>query len=217
MSKYNKEELKNLIFAKNLSYEAIGRMYGVTGNAIKKAAKRLGIQLKPRRCINPCEDFVKNAVIRSNVNKFSDVEFIQIINSSVGWKEIADSLGYSNGVSSNVKYRIKERCIKLGISPNIKKISPVLLKTKKQLISERKNYQSYRSSIRKLAETIYKNSNKELKCAVCGYDKHVEIAHIKAVSEFDENSTIASINTLENLIALCPNHHWEFDNNLLRL
>lgn len=58
-SRYNKETLKTLIFDKNLSYESIGRTYGVTGNAIKKAAKRLGIQLKPRRRINPCEVFSK--------------------------------------------------------------------------------------------------------------------------------------------------------------
>lgn len=46
MSKYNKEELENLILIQNLPYEAIGRMYGVTGNAIKKAAIRLGIKKK---------------------------------------------------------------------------------------------------------------------------------------------------------------------------
>ena len=55
MSKYNKEELENLILIQNLPYEAIGRMYGVTGNAIKKAAIRLGIELPSRRKINPCE------------------------------------------------------------------------------------------------------------------------------------------------------------------
>lgn len=216
-SKYNKEILKTLIFDKNLSYESIGRTYGVTGNAIKKAAKRLGIQLKPRRRINPCEVFIKNNCKRSNVDRVSDRKFIQIINSNNGWKEITDSLGYSNGVGSGVKYKIKERCTKLGISPKIKKISPVLSKTKGQLKSERKTYQSYRSTVRKLAEKIYKESNKEMKCIVCGYNKHVEIAHIKAVSDFDDNSRISSINALENLIALCPNHHWEFDNNLIKL
>ena len=36
MSKYNKEELENYILVENLSYEAIGRIFGVTGNAIKK-------------------------------------------------------------------------------------------------------------------------------------------------------------------------------------
>lgn len=60
MSKYNKEELENLILIQNLPYEAIGRMYGVTGNAIKKAAIRLGIELPSRRKINPCETFNKD-------------------------------------------------------------------------------------------------------------------------------------------------------------
>lgn len=35
MSKYNKEELENLILIQNLSYEAIGRLYGVTGITAK--------------------------------------------------------------------------------------------------------------------------------------------------------------------------------------
>lgn len=60
MSKYNKEELENLILVQNLSYEAIGRLYGVTGNAIKKAASRLEINLPSRRKINPCETFNKD-------------------------------------------------------------------------------------------------------------------------------------------------------------
>lgn len=46
-----------------------------------------------------------------------------------------------------------------------------------------------------------------MKCAICGYDKHVEIAHIKPVSDFADSCTIAEINSIDNLIALCPNHH----------
>lgn len=45
----------------------------------------------------------------------------------------------------------------------------------------------------------------------------MEIAHIKAVSEFEESSTIAEINSIDNLIALCPNHHWEYDNGIIKL
>ena len=46
---------------------------------------------------------------------------------------------------------------------------------------------------------------------VCGYDKTYEVAHIKAVSEFSDDALISEINDINNLIALCPNHHWEFD------
>lgn len=84
-------------------------------------------------------------------------------------------------------------------------------------MTDRKNYQSYRSAIRKLSAAIYDNSGKPHKCAICGYDKHIEIAHIKAVSEFDDSATIAEINSIDNLIGLCPNHHWEYDHGILKL
>lgn len=59
MSKYNKEELEKLLLEDNMTYEAVGRIYEVTGNAIKKAATRLGIDLPKRRKINPSETFNK--------------------------------------------------------------------------------------------------------------------------------------------------------------
>ena len=59
MNKYNKEELENLILVKQLSYTAIGKMFNVSGTAIKKAAFRLGIELPKKRIINPNETFNK--------------------------------------------------------------------------------------------------------------------------------------------------------------
>ena len=97
------------------------------------------------------------------------------------------------------------------------KSSPLFLITKGELLASRANYQSYRSSIRKLAEEVYRKSGKDFECAICGYDKHVEIAHIKAVSDFDDSALISEINSKDNLIALCPNHHWEYDHGLLKL
>jgi len=35
----------------------------------------------------------------------------------------------------------------------------------------------------------------------------VEIAHIKAVSEFGDSATLKEINHIDNLVGLCPNHH----------
>ena len=52
---------------------------------------------------------------------------------------------------------------------------------------------------------------------ICGYSKHYEVAHIKAVADFDDNDLISEINSENNLIALCPNHHWEYDNGLLKI
>lgn len=36
MRQYNKEELEKLILEQNESYSAIGKLYGVSGGAIKK-------------------------------------------------------------------------------------------------------------------------------------------------------------------------------------
>lgn len=49
-------------------------------------------------------------------------------------------------------------------------------------------------------------------CVKCGYDKHIEIAHIKPISSYSDDTLISVINKVDNLIPLCPNCHWEFDN-----
>ena len=65
--------------------------------------------------------------------------------------------------------------------------------------------------VRTRARTLAKKNNMN-SCEECGYDKHVEIAHIKPISSFSDSSLISEINDLSNLRALCPNCHWEFDN-----
>lgn len=52
-----KENLERLINEEHKSYEEIGRLYNVSGNAIKKACRKIGITLYPRRKINPKEVF----------------------------------------------------------------------------------------------------------------------------------------------------------------
>jgi hypothetical protein len=78
------------------------------------------------------------------------------------------------------------------------------------------NYARRRSSISKLARSW----NKELKgkpCLNCGYDKHTEFCHIKAVVEFGPTDTLWDMNGPHNIIPLCPNCHWEFDHGFLTL
>lgn len=53
---------------------------------------------------------------------------------------------------------------------------------------------------------------KQLPCAKCGYNKHVELAHIKKITSYPDNSKLSEVNNKENIIQLCPNCHWEFDN-----
>ena len=55
--KSEKEKLDYLINVEHISYEEIGRRYGVSGQAVKKAAQRLGIILPQRREVNEHEHF----------------------------------------------------------------------------------------------------------------------------------------------------------------
>lgn len=70
--------------------------------------------------------------------------------------------------------------------------------------------------IRGLARSWYKDRLK-LPCHICGYSKHVELAHIKSLSSFPLTATIKEVNSSSNVLQLCPNCHWEFDHGLITL
>lgn len=64
--------------------------------------------------------------------------------------------------------------------------------------------------------------NKEmlrLPCSVesCGYSLHVELCHKRPITDFPESATLGEVNSPSNVVPLCPNHHWEFDNGHLIL
>ena len=86
------------------------------------------------------------------------------------------------------------------------------IKKKEDLFNNYLCWQNARSTIATMARKSFANSDKQKSCIVCGYKNHYEVAHIKAVSEFSKGSLLSEINNVDNLIALCPNHHWEYDN-----
>lgn len=87
-------------------------------------------------------------------------------------------------------------------------------RNKGELFKTRKNWQSARTTIRENANFIFfKVNKKEYKCEKCGYIKHIDVAHKKSVSSFEDTATVKEINDIGNLIGLCPNCHWEYDNN----
>ena len=78
-------------------------------------------------------------------------------------------------------------------------------------IKGRRKYQ-VSSQIRDIARRIYQKSDKPKVCLNCGYDKHYEVAHVKAINSFPPETELSEVNNINNLIALCPTCHWEFDN-----
>lgn len=151
-------------------------------------------------------------------DSLTDSEFKTILNSCATWKELGEKLGYNNTLSSNLKDKILKRCSDLNIEwLNIVSVIPIKDRTKHEVFLSNKTWQSARSSIRRDAYNNFIKNTDNPKCIVCGYDKHVEVAHIKAVSEFSDDALISEINDTTNLVGLCPNHHWEYDNELLNI
>lgn len=183
--------------------------------------EKLGDVKSKRFCNRTCSAKHNNATVlrermKSFVSKCSDDDFISAYNSAKDYSQLGRILGYSY-INSGVIQKIKDRMNALGLQEyNVgvtrRSISGL---TKGELILNRANWQSWRGSIQKTARRVYESSDRPKQCAVCGYDKTYEVAHIKSVSEFGSDDLVSDINSVDNLIALCPNHHWEFDHGYL--
>lgn len=86
--------------------------------------------------------------------------------------------------------------------------------TKKDFLT--KDTQKYRR-IREHARSVALENHKLDACMVCGYSTHVECCHVRDIRDYPLDALISEINSPDNLVGLCPNHHWEFDKGLLFL
>lgn len=71
---------------------------------------------------------------------------------------------------------------------------------------------AFHAKIRGLARTAYKGP---MVCAACGYGLHVDICHIRGVSDWPPEATLSEVNHISNLVALDKRCHWEFDHGYL--
>lgn len=65
-----------------------------------------------------------------------------------------------------------------------------------------------RTRARAITKKLRRNS-----CEKCGYSKHTETCHITSIASFKKDTLISVVNAPDNLLVLCPNCHWEFDNS----
>jgi ribosomal protein L40E len=79
-------------------------------------------------------------------------------------------------------------------------------------LREKRGTFAFHAKLRGLARTAYK---RPLACAACGYDRHVDICHIRDVADFPPEATVDEVNDPSNLIALDKRCHWEFDHGYL--
>lgn len=187
-----KGELEQLINS-GVSYEQIGRYYGISGNAVKKAAKKLCIELPIKRTKNDNEHFNKGIKFKNRP----------------GYNECP--------ICGNFKYYTSKLCANCQ---NKQRQQNIKHKTLGYFV-ENKNYLSSKcTEIRKDAKRTLIESNIEKVCAYCKnheYDEILEVHHLKGILEYDLDTTINEINALENLVWLCPNHHAMLEKGLITL
>ena len=184
--------------------------------------KKLSQTKSKQFCSSSCAaKFNNRNVIRNHkggasiLDKYSDEYITMLFNQSVNLTDFSKKLGYKTTIHlkhASIKNRLNQ--LNLDIT-KLKTNVDISALTKKELFDRYSQWQTARSAITRMAREIFAKSNKTKQCIVCGYDKHYEVAHIKAVSDFDDNALISEINSINNLIALCPNHHWEYDNHML--
>ena len=117
-------------------------------------------------------------------------------------------------ISSSRKRYCSLRCRMVAPTAARKVIEGI---SKGELFASRASWQAARSVIQDDARRKFVAANPAASCAVCGYVTHVEVCHRKPVASFEDSATVAEINRLNNLVGLCPNHHWEFDHGIMKL
>lgn len=112
-----KDSLEKLLITENKSYTEVGKLYGCCGNNIKKVARKLGINVGPKRKINSSE-----IVKRKRDNDYWKNERDNIYNLiSNGYNNVQISEKYNVGID-----KIRNVIKKLGITIPIKKDNLVL-------------------------------------------------------------------------------------------
>lgn len=154
-------------------------------------------------------EYNNNPILCKNCNNIIKVLDTQKV-SQVKQKKFCNRSCSASFNNKSKKKKIKPKKEKIA------KFTWISTKTKKEVFETHSNWQSARTSIRRHAKFIFDKEVNHKSCKNCGYDKHIEICHIKSVSSFSDESLISEINNKNNLIGLCPNCHWEFDNNILK-
>ena len=167
-----------------------------------------------KKCVNEkCENLTDNPKFccRSCAASFNNKKFV---------KRIRTRKCRKNGCTERTKnyqttlcdFHKSESDAYLG--DNLKRLTIKEYNDRKNL--DRQYHTNKYTGIRELCRTWLRDL-RNLSCKNCGYEKHVELCHIKPIKDFPLTATLGEINSRENVVQLCPNCHWEFDKGLLKL
>ncbi len=152
------------------------------------------------------------------IRKFENLFCSRKCASLFQWKDHTKIINKCSKCNKNIHIRnISGICQDCLFNINKEKLGNMTLQEFQNQNSVKNKHPSWiNSNVRNLCRSWNFNLS-NLPCQNCGYDKHVEFAYIKAISEFSLDTKINIINDSKNILMLCPNCHWEFDNKFLSL
>lgn len=194
------EALKSICLDLNLNYDSM-----------KRKCQKLGLK-RNLEVKKPENDFCKNCgkslTSKDNRRKFCSRSCSTAYNNKLHPKIKAIQKYCECGNPKIGNRKFCKQCIEIR-HENFLNLTLDELRTRRQ-------YQAH-AGIRDHSRDVYKKHNGSKICSKCGYTKHIEVCHIKAIDSFSLTATIRDINNISNLVGLCPNCHWELDNGFLTL
>ena len=110
----------------------------------------------------------------------------------------------------------KKLCLPCYILTKKTKLENQTLGDIKNKHKSRKILHWYSSEIRNFNRE-WNKSLLDLTCQVCGYSRKIHLAHIKPICSYPDTALLKEINSEQNNLVLCPNHHSEFDDGYISL
>jgi hypothetical protein len=205
-------KFKVLSLAKSEQALTAGKL-GRSANTILAAERRKRYNESPNCCLE-CKSpiLVPDGVSSS---RFFEIKKKKFCNQSCGAKYHNRVLGYPH---RKPKVRICSTCSEEYISPYKRSTRCSICKQLPSIsiLASRTKESSRIQDIRKHARSVLFKARPR-KCEICGYNVRVDCCHIMAVKEFSKDALLSEINSLDNLKALCPNHHVELDLGILKV
>lgn len=146
--------------------------------------------------------------MENKIYKLSDMEFIDLVKSSLNISEVLFKLGYSTKGNSWGYSQVKQRMVDLNLSGKDFRGKSAISTTQKKVNKSELFCKNSKHSRLVLRRTIIRENLLPYKCAICGLTEwqgktlSLELDHING-----ENND----NRLENLRFLCPNCHSQTD------
>jgi hypothetical protein len=116
----------------------------------------------------------------------------------------------------NVKYKGKH--VLCRECRNHLSFEKVVLKYGQMKVGQTKlvgNNQAAHVKTRWHASRVMRLAKIEKVCKICGYSNYVEVCHLKALKEFHPDTLLSEVNSLSNIVYMCPNHHKEYDRKIM--